>query len=106
MTKTGTLEAELRISIGLIITVLHLTFSTKFAKRLGNGSKVSLLKVNTVKEDQEHVIVVHCNSGKGRTGTAICAILLYAGFYDNLDDCIRFYGHQRFTCGKGVSQPC
>lgn len=50
--------------------------------------------------------MVHCNSGKGRTGTAICAILLFCGYYDNLDDCLRFYGHQRFTCGKGVSQPC
>ena len=49
---------------------------------------------------------MHCNSGKGRTGTAICSILLFIGFHDNLDDCLRFYGHQRFTCGKGVSQPC
>jgi outer membrane receptor protein involved in Fe transport len=28
------------------------------------------------------------------------------GYFDNVDDCLRFYGHQRFTCGKGVSQPC
>ena len=56
--------------------------------------------------DPENVIIVHCNSGKGRTGTAICAILLFMGYFDNVDDCLRFFGHQRFTCGKGVSQPC
>lgn len=50
--------------------------------------------------------MVHCNSGKGRTGTAICAILIYMGYCDSLDDCLKFYGHQRFICGKGVSQPC
>jgi phosphatidylinositol-3,4,5-trisphosphate 3-phosphatase and dual-specificity protein phosphatase PTEN len=49
---------------------------------------------------------VHCNSGKGRTGTAICAIMLYLGFFDNIDDTLKYYGHQRFICGKGVSQPC
>lgn len=56
--------------------------------------------------DPNHVIIVHCNSGKGRTGTAICAILLYMGYCNTIDDCLRFYGHQRFICGKGVSQPC
>ena len=56
--------------------------------------------------DPERVIIVHCNSGKGRTGTAICAFLLFCGFFGNVDDCLRFYGHRRFTCAKGVSQPC
>ena len=56
--------------------------------------------------DPENVIIVHCNSGKGRTGTGICAFLLFCGFFDNVDDCVRFYGHRRFTTGKGVSQPC
>jgi protein-tyrosine phosphatase len=56
--------------------------------------------------DKQNVVVIHCNSGKGRTGTAICSIMLYMGFFNNVDDCLRFFGHQRFTCGKGVSQPC
>ena len=56
--------------------------------------------------DPENVLIVHCNSGKGRTGTAICAILLFIGYFENVDKCLKFYGHMRFTCGKGVSQPC
>jgi protein-tyrosine phosphatase len=43
--------------------------------------------------DPANTIVVHCNSGKGRTGTAICAILLYMGYCDSIDDCLRFYGY-------------
>ena len=28
------------------------------------------------------------------------------GYFDNVDDCLRFYGKMRFTDTKGVSQPC
>ena len=59
-----------------------------------------------LKADPENVLIVHCNSGKGRTGTAICAVLLFMGYFENVDKCLKFYGHMRFTCGKGVSQPC
>lgn len=77
----------------------------KSPRKRRNGSRVSWQMSHINAEDPKNVIVVHCNSGKGRTGTAICCILLFCGYYDNLDDCLRFYGHQRFTCGKGVSQP-
>ena len=53
--------------------------------------------------DPENVIIVHCNSGKGRTGTGICAFLLFCGFFGNVDDCLKFYGSRGFTCGWGVS---
>lgn len=68
--------------------------------------KIAKLSYDWLKSDPNHVLVVHCNSGKGRTGTAIATILLFVGYFNNVDDCLRFYGHQRFTCGKGVSQPC
>ena len=29
----------------------------------------------------DRVCVVHCNHGKGRTGTLICCFLLYSGFF-------------------------
>lgn len=79
------------------------TYLFKIAKRAYDWIKCKSNYKITIIEDRRNVIVVHCNSGKGRTGTAIAAILLFMGYFDNVDDCLRFYGHQRFTCGKGVS---
>ena len=54
--------------------------------------------LNIVKEakewlelDPENIVIVHCNSGKGRTGTVICAIMLYTSVFDNVEDCLRLY---------------
>ena len=43
-------------------------------------------------EDPENVVVIHCNAGKGRTGTAISCLLLYSGFADTMDAANKFYG--------------
>ena len=49
------------------------------------------------------MIVVHCMSGKGRTGTGIVSLLLYSGFVDNIDDGLKYYGWKRFSSGTGVT---
>lgn len=50
-------------------------------------------------------MVVHCNAGKGRTGTLISCFLIYSGLADNAKDAISYYGWKRFKHGKGVTQP-
>jgi len=49
----------------------------------------------------------HCNAGKGRTGTAICATILYAGLINDVKDVLNYYAYQRFGGSPGgVTQPC
>jgi phosphatidylinositol-3,4,5-trisphosphate 3-phosphatase/dual-specificity protein phosphatase PTEN len=57
--------------------------------------------------DPRNVCVVHCNHGKGRTGTLICCFLLFTGYFASARDAMDFYGAERFEKeGYGVTQPC
>jgi phosphatidylinositol-3,4,5-trisphosphate 3-phosphatase/dual-specificity protein phosphatase PTEN len=56
-------------------------------------------------KNPKRVVVVHCNAGKGRTGTSISWFLMYSGLAQNAEEAIRYYGRKRFTCGQGVTQP-
>lgn len=56
-----------------------------------------------LKSDPENVVVIHCNSGKGRAGTSCCCLLLYTGYFDNILECARLFGSRRFTDEKGIS---
>eukprot|EP01104_Vermistella_antarctica_P016978 TRINITY_DN591_c0_g4_i3.p1 TRINITY_DN591_c0_g4~~TRINITY_DN591_c0_g4_i3.p1 ORF type:complete len:685 (-),score=233.32 TRINITY_DN591_c0_g4_i3:151-2205(-) len=56
-------------------------------------------------EDEQNIAVVHCKAGKGRTGTMICALLVYMGQWDNADDAMSFYGFARTFNQKGVTIP-
>ena len=53
--------------------------------------------------DPNNVIAIHCNAGKGRTGTLICCYLLFSGRFKNLNDAFDYYSLKRFDKGLGVS---
>lgn len=53
------------------------------------------------------MVVVHCNHGKGRTGTIIVCLLLFCNFFDYPEEALEFYSKRRFQKeGYGVTQPC
>lgn len=56
---------------------------------------------------QNGVVAVHCNHGKGRTGTAIISFMLYVGFQEKAEEALSFYNQRRFNVTTyGVDQPC
>ena len=63
--------------------------------------------MNYLAESDKRVSVVHCNHGKGRTGTLICCFLLYSGYFKTAEEALRFYAMKRYEkSGYGVTQPC
>jgi phosphatidylinositol-3,4,5-trisphosphate 3-phosphatase/dual-specificity protein phosphatase PTEN len=65
----------------------------------------SMISVIITIENEKNVLVVHCNAGKGRTGTLISCFLIFSGLAENAKDAITYYGWKRFKHGKGVTQP-
>lgn len=50
---------------------------------------------------------MHCNHGKGRTGTIIVSLLIFLNFFDDVGEALQFYSKRRFEEeGYGVTQPC
>lgn len=52
-------------------------------------------------QHQENVISVHCRGGKGRSGTMICAWLLYSGLCPTAEDALHLFGSKRTDWSKG-----
>ena len=45
-------------------------------------------------QSAEHVVAVHCKAGKGRTGSMICAYLMFKFGY-GVEEVMEFYGERR-----------
>ena len=53
-----------------------------------------------LKQDTKNVVIVHCNAGKGRTGTALCCFLYSTGRFNSMDEVHDFFSLQRFESQK------
>lgn len=47
-------------------------------------------------KSSDTVVAVHCNHGKGRTGTIVCCFLLYCNVFRDANLVIEFYAKKRF----------
>jgi phosphatidylinositol-3,4,5-trisphosphate 3-phosphatase and dual-specificity protein phosphatase PTEN len=72
-----------------------LTMMENFCKEVDEYLKISNL----------NIAVIHCKAGKGRTGTMICAYLLYSDHFRMARGSLMYYAMARTNDGAGVTIP-
>ena len=58
-----------------------------------------------LRANPQHVAIVHCMGGKGRTGLVIVCYLFYSGLFTDISKCLSYFALRRSAKGKGVTQP-
>ena len=58
-----------------------------------------------ISNNPDHYIAIHCKAGKGRTGSMICAYLLFSGLCNTSEEAMFYYAERRSDKGKGVTVP-
>eukprot|EP01105_Mastigella_eilhardi_P006521 TRINITY_DN18064_c0_g1_i1.p1 TRINITY_DN18064_c0_g1~~TRINITY_DN18064_c0_g1_i1.p1 ORF type:complete len:655 (+),score=126.28 TRINITY_DN18064_c0_g1_i1:131-2095(+) len=53
----------------------------------------------------EHVAVIHCKGGKGRTGLVVVCYLLFACIFSDITMAAKHFAEKRSSTSKGVTQP-
>ena len=51
-------------------------------------------------QEPTNMVAVHCKAGKGRTGVAICAYLLFMEACADAYEAVEFFNHRRTVDGK------
>lgn len=60
---------------------------------------------NWLSLDPRNVVAVHCHAGKGRTGTMICAFMLYKRMFNTAEKAIEFFSSKRVLPGIKAMHP-
>ena len=55
--------------------------------------------------DDKNIAYIHCDDGKGNTGTLISCYLLFCRFADSAESAILYYANKRFRDSTVVNQP-
>ena len=60
-----------------------------------------------LQKDTQNVVAVHCEHGKGRTGTIIASYLMYCGFADSAENALVYFKQKRYyKFHSGLKHTC
>jgi protein-tyrosine phosphatase len=87
--------------------VLDFGWPDHLAPSLERLSSVCRSMKSWLDSDPQHVVVVHCKGGKGRTGCVIAAFMNYSEICQSAEDALDRFAMKRFYDSKcvGVTQP-